>query len=149
MSVRLAIKHTNLFRVKDEVAFRKWADSMELNVHEEEIKNEKHFALYRRLIEDDSDINWAHVNFDDMEEEEGETDFRRDLTGHLQEGSIALLLHFEIDRGGFTAHVEAIDSNGGYLVRRLYNIYELAAEKLSGRAELLGGVGLWKRDNRF
>ena len=78
---------SNYFKVKDEEAFREWADSRDLEVLE---KPHGLFGVAPSSMSEDG--SWPSYYYDEDREEEYEIDFQAELIEHLAEGQVAILM---------------------------------------------------------
>jgi hypothetical protein len=113
---------SNYFRVKDEAAFRKWAEYLELAVITD---SEGRFGVYSKT--DDGGFPSERLS-EDVEEME-DLDFPDELAAHLVEGSIAILMTAGHEKDRYVSgYAIALNSEGKRVELVLSDIYTKAAE---------------------
>ena len=114
-----ATARSNYFGVKDETAFREWADGLDLRV----ITQGSLFAIHPN-----SDGGWPSLRFPkDAEAEEEEIDLRAELAQHLVEGDVAVLVEAGAERLRYVCgYAWAVNSSGDTNEISLNDIYEIA-----------------------
>jgi hypothetical protein len=113
---------SNYFRVKDEAAFRKWAEYLELAVITD---SEGRFGVYSKT--DDGGFPSQRLS-EDAEEME-DLDFPDELAAHLVEGSIAILMTAGHEKDRYVSgYAIALNSEGKRVELVLSDIYTKAAE---------------------
>lgn len=112
---------SNYFRVNDEAAFRIWAASHEVEI----VTSPKHPGMFALLANTESG---AFPWYDD--ENDAERDFAAELSRHLAEGSVAVLLEAGAEKLRYIhGHAIAIDAEGEREQLFLDDIYEMAARR--------------------
>jgi hypothetical protein len=113
---------SNYFRVKDEAAFRKWAEDLELAVITD---SEGRVGVYSKT--DDGGFPSQRLS-EDVEEME-DLDFPDELAAHLVEGSIAILMTAGHEKDRYVSgYAIALNSEGKRVDLVLSDIYTKAAE---------------------
>lgn len=127
-------ERTNYFRVKDEDAFKKWAEELGLEVATEtNQKGENLFALFPSRDSEDG-------GFPTVREDQGETedwpesiDLLNELSAFLQPGSVAILMGIGSEKMRYLhGYAEAINSEGERASITLDDIYKLAVKLGAG-----------------
>jgi hypothetical protein len=107
---------SNYFRIKDEAAFRKWAEALELAVITDA---EGRFGFYSEA--EDGGLPSARVGED--------IDLVAELATHLVEGSIAILMETGHEKARYmSGYAIALNSEGQQVALILSDIYTKAAE---------------------
>jgi hypothetical protein len=113
---------SNYFRVKDEAAFRKWAEDLELEVITD---SEGRFGVYSKT----EDGGFPSERLSEDEEEMEDLDFPDELAAHLVEGSIAILMTAGHEKDRYVSgYAIALNSEGKRVELVLSDIYTKAAE---------------------
>ena len=120
-----ATSRTNTFQVKDVAAFKAWADKLGIRVHQRE--GGSGFVL------DPGDCNDSGTFPScDMEKDE-EIDFADQLSGHLAEGSVAVIIEAGAEKLRYVhGHAVAVNSKGEEVHVDLADIYERAEKAFGG-----------------
>jgi len=112
---------SNYFRVKDKVAFLKWADGRALGVFKNE-ENTDLFAIYGGESTDDG--SWPSYDV----EGDTEIDLVTELAQHLPKGQIAVLLEIGAEKLRYlTGMAIAVNHEGRVVELTLSDIYCKAA----------------------
>ncbi|HTL66184.1 MAG TPA: hypothetical protein VL200_00850 [Lacunisphaera sp.] len=118
---------SNYFRVKNATAFRHWAESLGIEVHEK-LGTAGYFAVFPARDDDTG----AFPNTNPTTEKE--IDFAAELSAHLADGSIAVILEVGAEKLRYLhGHAVAVDFRGKRVQVFLDDIYELAARTFPGR----------------
>ncbi|AHF89904.1 hypothetical protein OPIT5_06385 [Opitutaceae bacterium TAV5] len=126
MSNYYCASRTNYFRVKDHVAFQSWAQHRGVQV----ISNSKDHPGHFALLPDPSD-DGAFPDYDFDQDEE--IDFMAELSGHLAEDSVAVILETGAEKLRYlVGYAVAVNAMGDRVEITLNNIYSLAARTFGG-----------------
>jgi len=118
---------SNYFRVKDATAFRHWAESLGIETHEK-LGTTGYFAVFPARDDDTG----AFPNTNSTTEEE--IDFAGELSAHLADRSIAVILEVGAEKLHYLhGHAVAVDAQGKRVQVFLDDIYELADRTFPGR----------------
>jgi hypothetical protein len=117
---------SNYFAVKDEAAFREWADKNSLQI----FISENHPGLFAIAPSNDGDDGgWPSLFFDDETGEDRDFEVTDEIVPHLAEGHVAVLMEIGAEKLRYlTGHATAVSSNGASITINLRDIYEKAAE---------------------
>jgi hypothetical protein len=119
-----ASERTNYFRVKDEVAFRQFADRFNLTVIDD---SEGRFGLLPGNYTDDGTFPTYLPDTDE------DFDFLAALSEHLEKGSIAVRVQAGAEKLRYICgFAEAINHQGKTCHVSINSIYDLAAKELGG-----------------
>lgn len=111
---------TNYFRVKDEAAFRNWAEELDLVVINDD---QGGFGLYGGTD------GGGFPSWRDTGDGPQDLDLTAELAGHLDDGSVAVLMEVGHEKARYIGgHALAVDSTGKHMTIALSDIYEKAAE---------------------
>lgn len=114
---------TNYFKVKDEAAFKVWAEKRGCEVHDKDGR----FCLLPGDYTDDG----VFSNYDCDADEE--IDIMGELSDFLADGSIAVLMQTGAEKLCYlTGFSEAIDNEGNMVAVSIDDIYALAAKEWPG-----------------
>jgi hypothetical protein len=114
---------SNYFRVKNADSFLAWAAIRDVEVHPG--KEEGYYGIFPQA-------GLGEFPSTDASGDE-EIDFPLELSGHLADGSIAILMEAGAQGENYIqGYALAIDSKGVRVTVSLYDIYELVKAKLSG-----------------
>lgn len=117
-----ATARTNYFKVKDEAAFRQWAEDLHCEVLTDG-EDEHTFAL---LCSDEDGIPSSRYN--NRTDEVVEVEFMAELAAHLQEDHVAIVQESGHEaRRYVSAHAWAVNSRGEIAHVSLSDIYAKAA----------------------
>ena len=120
---------SNYFKVKDEAAFREWAESRELKVWQRDEGERGYFAIHSTDVDEKG---WHRADYDEEMEDFREVDFEPELSEHLQDGSVAVLMEVGAESLRYLNGIAtAVNSKGETESVDLRDIY--------GVAEHLGG----------
>ncbi len=120
---------SNYFRVKDETAFREWAESRELEVWERDEGERGYFAIRSTDVDQKG---WYRSSYDEETEDYAEVDFEQELSEHLQDGSVVVLMEIGAENLRYLIGVAiAVNSKGETETVDIRKIYQ-AAEHLGG-----------------
>lgn len=120
---------SNYFKVKDEDAFREWADDRESEVWEKEIDGETYFAISSTDVDAQG---WCRVGYNEEEDETYEVDFEQELSTHLQDGSVAVLMETGAESLWYLfGQAIALNNKGETVTINLWDVY--AAAKRLGK----------------
>lgn len=124
-----AAARSNYFLVKDEAAFRAWADLWDLQIFECN-KNIGMLAIAPGEFSDDGAWpGWRTVE----EGEDIEFDAVAEISPHLVEGQVAVLVEAGAEKLRYvSAWTIAIHSSGKHVSLSLNNIYDIAKKKFPG-----------------
>jgi hypothetical protein len=115
------VSRTNYFRVRDTAAFAAWVQRRGLAIHTSD-KHPGHFALAPG-----DDYYGAFPNRD--AESEKEIDFLDELSGHLHQQSVAVILEAGAEKLRYIiGHAAAVDSQGRRIELFLDDIYDFARQ---------------------
>ncbi len=118
----IGMSRSNYFQVKDEVAFRKWAEELELAVITDA---ERRFGIYSKA--DDGGFPWERLSEDEQEMED--IDFEAELAAYLAEGSVAILMQAGHEKARYVSgYAVALNHEGKRVAFALSDIYQKAAE---------------------
>lgn len=108
---------SNYFHVKDDEAFEAWANSLSLDCFQDD---EGRYAIAAQ--------GWPTSNYDDEEDEEYEVFLTMDLSTHLREGEVAVLMEVGNEKLRYlTGTAVAVNHKGEQVSVSLDSIYEKAA----------------------
>jgi hypothetical protein len=116
---------SNYFRVKDEAAFRLWAQQRHLYVSQAQVEGQPLF-----MIEPMSDENgWPSYWYDREADEEHDCDIPEELAAFLDAGDVGVLLEVGNEGSRYVAGTAvAVNAQGGQRRVSLDDIYEKAAD---------------------
>ena len=115
---------SNYFKVKDEAAFRKWADELGLTVITNLNPEGTLFGVYPG---DSDDGFWPSFVFGDFDDEEREVDICAELAEHLAEGEVAVLMTIGAAKLRYLiGHATAVKWTGETVEVSINDIYEKA-----------------------
>lgn len=119
MSNYYCAARTNYFRVKDEAAFRAWADRRGVEIAESFAVHPGAFAVFARDGE-------AFPNSDD---DGNEVDFVAEIAGHLASDSVAVLFEVGAEKLRYLVGMAvAVNAEGQRVALDLGDIYRLAEQ---------------------
>jgi hypothetical protein len=126
---------SNYFQVRDEAAFRDWAEKRNLHVFERPSteNSPRSFGFYS----EDEYGGWPSLDVE-LEEEtgDGSIDLFAELPQHLQEGQIAVLMEIGAEKHRYLTGVAvAVDHAGKTVEVTLDDIYQSAANALNCEIE--------------
>lgn len=120
-----ATSRTNTFRVKDPKAFKAWAEKIGIKVHER--ADASGFVLFPN----DMDDCGTFPSYDS--DAEDEIDFANQLSAHLAEGSVAVIVEAGAEKLRYVhGHAIAVDCRGRQVCVALDDIYTLATKEFGG-----------------
>ena len=120
---------SNYFKVKDEAAFRQWAESRELEVWEKDESKGQYFAIHSADVDQKG---WCRLAYDEKMDNYTEVDFAQELSTHLQEGSVAVLMEIGSESLRYLiGEAIAVNSKGETETVDIRDIYQVA-EHLGG-----------------
>lgn len=125
-------ERTNYFRVKDEDAFRKWAEE-ELEI--EVVEHDENKGMFCLLPDPNGDDRTFPVwrESEDEDEDLEEIDFMGELSKHLQPGSVAVRTQSGFEKLRYVmGFADAINHKGERVSVDIQDIYRLAAEAKLG-----------------
>lgn len=119
-----ASARSNYFKVKDEEAFIDWADSISGIAY---WKKEDRFAIY----DDGGDsYGWPSFSYDEETGEEREIDLANELSAHLAEGEVAVLIEVGAEKLRYlVGNVVAVNWRGEIEWLNLDRIYDFAQQR--------------------
>ena len=124
MANYLCAARTNYFKVRDVVAFREWASQYCVSVIRDD------HDLVGLLNEDPDGGSWPSY---DPETDE-EICFTEELSKHLQEGQVAILMEAGAEKLRYVfGQAVAVDHEGNELYVNLRDIYKLVEEEWGAR----------------
>ena len=117
------LSRTNTFKVKDEAAFRAWADTLpEVELID---KNDAHFGFYTT-----GDGMWPSCRYQEECDDWNEMNFAEELATHLAEGEVAVLITVGHEKARYgTGYAVAIRSDGKSLAVNIDDIYAKVRRK--------------------
>lgn len=89
MATYTAKARSNLFRVKDEAAFRAWARVRDIGIWEEQKNGTTYFCIYGDGPNSDG---WPTSVYDETNDTTLDVEIESELPAHLQDGSVAVLM---------------------------------------------------------
>ena len=115
---------SNYFNVKDADAFRTWVSSTDGLAF---LEKGNSFAIYS----DDGDCGgWPSDRFDEEAQDHVDFDLPIELSKHLQEGSVAVLMEVGAEKMRYlVGYAQAVDSDGQVETISLDDIYMIAEER--------------------
>jgi hypothetical protein len=122
---------SNYFRVKDEAAFRKDAESLYLDVMTSRSDNDLLFMVTPNAVNDKG--GWPIWSPDKSDEDENplEVDIVGTLAKHLVDGEIVVLMECGAEKLRYiTGHATAFNNTGHRVELDLDDIYRIAAQLL-------------------
>ncbi len=113
------LSRTNYFKVRDEQAFRAWADTVpEVEMIDD---GKGRFGFYTN-----SDGNWPSGRLNETGSDVEEFDFVEELTDHLPEGEVAILITVGHEKARYgTGYAIAVRHDGEILDVNIGDIYAL------------------------
>ncbi|CAN5289334.1 hypothetical protein BH24ACT19_BH24ACT19_08070 [soil metagenome] len=122
MANYLGYARSNYFCVRDEAAFLNWVETLPGVIARREDGNPERFAL---LVEDGDNGGWHGWRYDEREDDEEEIDLRAEITGHLDEGEVAVLEEVGAEKLRYlVGYAVAVNHRGEKLTVSLDDIYE-------------------------
>ncbi len=122
MANYLGYARSNYFCVRDEAAFLNWVETLPGVIARREDGNPERFAL---LVEDGDNGGWPGWRYDEREDDEEEIDLRAEITGHLDEGEVAVLEEVGAEKLRYlVGYAVAVNHRGEKLTVSLDDIYE-------------------------
>ena len=86
---------SNYFRVKDEAAFREWAESREIEVWNTDEDRGSYFSISSR---ESNGEGWRRLTFDEESNDPLDLNIAEELAEHLQDGSVAVLIEIGAEK---------------------------------------------------
>lgn len=125
MSNYYASTRSNYFRVKDEEAFKKWADHLDLTIFRS-VSSPGMVGIHAN----NGDCNgWPNFDYTD----DVEIDIAEDLSKHLEDGQVAVLMETGAEKLRYLVGcATAVHSSGRLVQVHLGQIYEKALEAFPG-----------------
>jgi hypothetical protein len=116
------MSRSNYFRVKDEAAFRAWAEDLELVV----VADAQGRLGFYSNADDGGFPSWRYK--EDQEEEQA-VDLVAELGEHLEDTEVAVLMSAGHEKARYVSgYAVALNSEGKHVSFSLFDIYEKAAE---------------------
>jgi hypothetical protein len=118
---------SNYFRVTDSDAFKRWAASLHLEIWEKTKDTKTYFAMAASDVEYGGWPTQRYRDEEDDEDDEEQDDnfsFVKELSHHLQEGSVAVLMECGTEALRYvTGIAKAVNSKGETVEVNLEDIY--------------------------
>ena len=126
-----ATARSNYFAVKDETAFREWAESIGLMVFEPTHTTVTADGIDRFAIApgDGDECGWFCTRYDEESDEHEDVDLTKELSAHLRDGEVAILMEVGSEKLRYLCgYATAVNSVGKTVSMSLEGIYARAAK---------------------
>lgn len=124
-----ATARSNYFAVKDETAFREWAESIGLMVFEPTFAHVTADGISRFAIAPDNgdECGWFCHRYNEETDEHDDVDLTKELAAHLKDGEVAVLIEVGSEKLRYLrGYATAVNSAGKTVHLSLEGIYARA-----------------------